>query len=309
MPNANGNAISSTTSTTDAATGKTVALQTTTEFDRENRPMLVTLPDNTKNYTHYNSTGKVDYSIAATNASYNGVSLARTTQHRYDAQGRRYLTQSPDGGHSRTFYDKESQVTSNVGRAGRGSETVYDNLGRVYLSYVLKLGGAKGEGVTDSNGNALYTQTKYDELDRAIASRDLRGQWSYTRYKVVSEATAWQTHRLRRNGGQRPNRSHAAREQSHSRVCLRRCGTFSQRREPRRRRRGLSVGLGFGQGRQSHARNVAQDQRRERNELSRAFFDAGRIELQFDRHQLAHAHFFHARHAQCSGDGLRRRHD
>ncbi|MDQ3814694.1 MAG: hypothetical protein M3347_12180, partial [Armatimonadota bacterium] len=177
----NGNKIRSTTTRTVSSSIETLTSQVV--YDAEDRPVGAITPDGTYSATVYNPIGKVERSIRAS-----GSSVERVTRYEYDELGQRVKTILPDGGVTTTQYDDAGRVSASLDRVGRGSFSEYDSLNRLVRSYQIKPGAGSiaSRLVEDAQGSPLYSETKYDDLGRAIASRDVRGLWSYARYDDAS---------------------------------------------------------------------------------------------------------------------------
>ena len=192
----NGNRTTTSTTRTKAG-GVSETLLTTTEYDADDRPIRNVAPDGVKSLTVYNALGKVAYSVQA-----EGTGLARTTSYEYNTLGERIKTFYPDGTSTRSSYNALGQVENSYDRTGRISRSVYDSLSRLTKSQSLN---AQGEPIRDSAGNALYSETRYDDLGRVTATRDERGQSHQNRLRRTQS-------RLAHDGRQRSCHNHDFRQ-------------------------------------------------------------------------------------------------
>ncbi len=161
--------------------GSSAGVQTMTTsmvLDGDGRVVKTLLPDGATTQTHYNAIGKVDYTVDA---------LKRVTNFHFNDLGQRDTTTYADGTKSSTVYDANEQVVGSVDRSGRGSQTLYDSLGRA--SSTLSLG-TNGQPFHHSDGSVIQSQTLYDDAGQAVASIDELGHKSQTNYDAAGEAVA-----------------------------------------------------------------------------------------------------------------------
>lgn len=145
--------------------GAAETLTTTFQYDRLNRLVKVTNPDNSTTETVYNSIGKRTATLDA---------LGRRTTYEYDAAGQLIRTTFPDATKEEISYDAEGRRTRSVDRAGRATTYTYDVLGRL-----VKTANADGTSVTST----------YDTLGRVTSTTDERGNVTRFEYDAAGNKT------------------------------------------------------------------------------------------------------------------------
>ena len=146
----NGNVLTQTATVTNGA-GQVETLTTTYEYNKQNRPVKVTNPDNTVVLTEYNSLG-VRSAIVDT--------LNRRTEFEYDNVGHLILTRYPDGTTDSTAYDSRGLRVSTTDRDGLVTTYTYDVLGRLTKT---------------TFPDSKWTATTYDSAGRVLTKTDERG--------------------------------------------------------------------------------------------------------------------------------------
>ncbi len=160
---ANGNRL--TESLSRNINGSTETLTTTYQYDRLNRLVKVTYPDNSTTETVYNGIGKQSATVDR---------LGRRTTYDYDDMGRLVTTTYPDTTKEETTYDAEGRQTKSVDRAGRATLFAYDSLGRLEKT---------------TYPDTTFSTVTYGPLGQVTSVKDAAGNLTRYEYNAAGKRT------------------------------------------------------------------------------------------------------------------------
>ncbi|MGJ8639360.1 MAG: tandem-95 repeat protein [Opitutaceae bacterium] len=165
-------------------------VQTSYQYDEENRLLATFLPDGQVAETRYNDIGKAAASIrwqSAADYATNDLALARVTTMTYDDRGNLISTDYPDGTSTRVGYNLEGRMIWSANQLDQVTAMAYDALGR--QTHTLMPDGASSVSSSDLAGLAwntyadlpaafddyVATETIYDSIGRVEFSIDALG--------------------------------------------------------------------------------------------------------------------------------------
>lgn len=145
----NGNKTKETRTRTTPAGRETLVTQYA--YDKLNRLIKTTYPDNSTTQIQYNEIGKQIATIDPLN---------RRTSSEYDAMGRLTKTTFPDNTTEQSVYDAEGRRIRSIDRANRTTAYEYDKVGRLTAT---------------TYPDSAVVSTGYDQAGQVISTKDARG--------------------------------------------------------------------------------------------------------------------------------------